>query len=119
VRERAWYAAGVQFFVYGIDDDGVDARLDELGEAHWAYVDRFAEQLVALGATLSTDGTAHTGSIHVLDAADWMLPGGSPSRSPSRAPGSTRPSRSRPGGTRSAARCGSGLLRHLTRRARS
>jgi hypothetical protein len=42
---------------------------------------------VARGATLSTDGTAHTGSIHVLDAADWMLPGGSPSRSPSRAPG--------------------------------
>jgi uncharacterized protein len=61
---------GVQFFVYGIDDDGVDEQLDELGEAHWAYMDRFAEQLVARGPTLSPDGTAHTGSVHILDAAD-------------------------------------------------
>jgi uncharacterized protein YciI len=60
----------VQFFVYGIDEDGVDARLDELGEAHWAYMDRFAEQLVARGPTLSPDGTAHTGSIHILGASD-------------------------------------------------
>jgi uncharacterized protein len=60
----------VQFFVYGIDDEGVDGQLDELSEAHWAYMDRFAEQLVARGPTLSRDGTAHTGSIHILEAAD-------------------------------------------------
>jgi uncharacterized protein YciI len=60
----------VQFFVYGIDAEGVDGQLDELSEAHWAYMDQFAEQLVARGPTLSRDGTAHTGSIHILEAAD-------------------------------------------------
>jgi uncharacterized protein len=60
----------VQFFVYGIDDEGVDGQLDELSEAHWAYMDQFADQLVARGPTLSRDGTAHTGSIHILEAAD-------------------------------------------------
>jgi hypothetical protein len=33
-------------------------------------MDQFAEQLVARGPTLSRDGTAHTGSIHILEAAD-------------------------------------------------
>jgi len=33
-------------------------------------MDRFADQLVARGPTLSPDGTAHTGSIHILEAAD-------------------------------------------------
>jgi uncharacterized protein len=60
----------VHFFVYGIDAEGVHGQLDELSEAHWAYMDRFAEQLVARGPTLSRDGTAHTGSIHILEAAD-------------------------------------------------
>jgi uncharacterized protein YciI len=60
----------VQFFVYGIDDEEVDGQLDELSEAHWAYMDQFADQLVARGPTLSRDGTAHTGSIHILEAAD-------------------------------------------------
>ena len=60
----------MQFFVYGIDAEGVDGQLDALGEAHWAYMDQCAQRLVARGPTLSPDGTAHTGSVHILEAAD-------------------------------------------------
>ncbi len=60
----------MQFFVHGIDGDGVAGQLDELAEAHWTYMDRFAGQLVARGPTLSADGEEHTGSVHVLEAPD-------------------------------------------------
>ena len=60
----------MQFFVYGSDAEGVGGQLDALGEAHWAYMDQFAQRLVARGPTLSPDGTAHTGSVHILEAAD-------------------------------------------------
>jgi uncharacterized protein YciI len=60
----------MQFFVHGVDRDGVDERLDELSEAHWEYMDRFAGTLVARGPTLSPDGMTHTGSVHAVEVAD-------------------------------------------------
>jgi uncharacterized protein len=57
----------MQYFVYGVDDEGVEERLEALGEAHWAYMDRHAQRLVARGPTLSGDGS-HTGSVHVIEA---------------------------------------------------
>jgi uncharacterized protein YciI len=60
----------VLFFVHGRDRPGVAARLDELSERHWTYLDGFAALLFARGPTLSEDGADHTGSIHVVDLPD-------------------------------------------------
>jgi uncharacterized protein YciI len=58
----------LQYFVHGVDDAGVDEKLEDLGEQHWAYMDRHAGQLVARGPTLTSDGRTHTGSVHVVEA---------------------------------------------------
>jgi uncharacterized protein YciI len=58
------------FFVYGLDRENVGAQLLELAEAHWSYIDAFAERLVVRGPTLTDDGTAHSGSLHVLELPD-------------------------------------------------
>lgn len=58
------------FFVHGVDAPNVDDQLDLLGEQHWSYMDTFAHRLVARGPTLSPDGERHTGSVHVVEAAD-------------------------------------------------
>ncbi len=58
------------YLVYGRDAPEVDERLDALAEAHWSYIDRFADRLVARGPTLSVDGEAHTGSMHIVSAED-------------------------------------------------
>src|SRR5688572_6327859 len=60
----------VDFLVYGRDAAGVGERLDTLAEAHWSYMDRFADRLVARGPTLSADGEEHTGSMHVIAVED-------------------------------------------------
>jgi uncharacterized protein YciI len=40
---------------------------DALNEAHWSYMDRFADGMVARGPTLGPDRETWTGSIHILD----------------------------------------------------
>ena len=52
----------------GIDNDAVVEQMDRLAEAHQAYMDCYADRLVARGPTLSADGENHTGSVHVLEA---------------------------------------------------
>ncbi len=59
----------MQYFVHGVDGDAATEQLDLLAEAHWTYMDGYADSLVARGPTLSADGVHHTGSIHVLEAA--------------------------------------------------
>ena len=44
--------------------------MEALAEAHWSYMDRYADRLILRGPTLSDDGTEHTGSIHVIDLDD-------------------------------------------------
>ncbi|MEJ7596261.1 MAG: YciI family protein [Kofleriaceae bacterium] len=56
----------VDYFVYSRDVAGVSERLDALSEAHWSYMDRFADHLVARGPTLTADGETHTGSMHIV-----------------------------------------------------
>lgn len=58
------------FYVHGQDRQGVKADMLDLAEAHWSYMDRFADRLILRGPTLSDDGVEHTGSIHVIDVAD-------------------------------------------------
>jgi uncharacterized protein len=40
---------------------------DALNEAHWSYMDRFADGMVARGPTLGPDRETWTGSIHIVD----------------------------------------------------
>ena len=58
----------MDFLVYSRDAvDAAELRADrELLEAHWSYMDRFAESMIARGPTLDTDREAATGSLHVL-----------------------------------------------------
>jgi uncharacterized protein YciI len=38
-----------------------------LDEAHWSYMDRFADDMIARGPMLAADRTTWTGSIHIVD----------------------------------------------------
>jgi uncharacterized protein YciI len=58
----------MQYFVLGVDNAAAAERLELVAEAHWAYMDGYVDELVARGPTLSPDGEAHTGSVHVLAA---------------------------------------------------
>jgi uncharacterized protein len=61
----------LDFFVYSRDAPGAGALRDddELLEAHWAYMDGFAESMIARGPTLGADRETATGSLHVLGLA--------------------------------------------------
>ena len=62
--------AVVDYFVHSRDAPGVDERMAALTPAHWDYMDRFADRLVARGPTLSADGEEHTGSVHIVAVRD-------------------------------------------------
>src|SRR5215469_8082075 len=60
----------MEFFVYHRDRPGSAALRSELAEAHWSYMDGFAEQMIARGPTLTDDHETATGSVHILDLPD-------------------------------------------------
>ncbi|WP_433044592.1 YciI family protein [Dactylosporangium sp. CS-033363] len=55
------------YFVYCADRPGSGLLRERLVEEHWAYMDGFAAELYARGPTLSDDGEAATGSLHVVE----------------------------------------------------
>ncbi|QLQ35763.1 YciI family protein [Micromonospora robiginosa] len=59
----------MKFLCYHRDRPGSMTLRDELLEAHWSYMDRYATEMIARGPTLAEDGTA-TGSLHILDLPD-------------------------------------------------
>jgi uncharacterized protein len=59
----------VEFFVLGRDRAGFDDDAPELDEAHWTYLDGYADRLTARGPTLSASGE-HTGSVHIVRLDD-------------------------------------------------
>jgi uncharacterized protein YciI len=61
------YRVGVEFFVYGRDRAGTGALRERLVEAHWSFMDRYADAMIARGPTLTEDGAAATGSVHIVD----------------------------------------------------
>jgi uncharacterized protein len=67
----------LDFFVYSRDATGAGALRDddELLEAHWSYMDRFAHSMIARGPTLDDDRETATGSLHIVGlpsvAAAW------------------------------------------------
>lgn len=60
----------MEFFCYHRDRAAATALREELVEAHWAYMDGYATQLVARGPTLAGDRETPTGSVHIVDLAD-------------------------------------------------
>jgi uncharacterized protein len=57
----------VEYFVYCRDRPGTEELLEELAEAHWSFMDNYADALIARGPTLTPDRTTHTGSMHIVD----------------------------------------------------
>jgi uncharacterized protein len=58
----------MEFFCYHRDRPGSAVLRDELGEAHWSYMDRYAAQMIARGPTFV--GDVPTGSLHIVDLPD-------------------------------------------------
>ncbi|MGA4686542.1 YciI family protein [Micromonospora sp. AB353] len=55
----------MEFFCYHRDRLGSAPLRQKLIEEHWAYMDGYAEQMIARGPTLADDGSP-TGSVHIL-----------------------------------------------------
>ena len=60
----------MEYFFYCRDRPGTAALRDELIEAHWSFMDGYAEGMVARGPTLAPDGETATGSMHIVDLPD-------------------------------------------------
>jgi uncharacterized protein YciI len=60
----------MEFFCFHRDRVGSTTLRDELIEAHWSYMDGFAEQLIARGPTFADDRETPTGSVHIVDLPD-------------------------------------------------
>ncbi|MGI5460009.1 YciI family protein [Streptomyces sp. CA-249302] len=60
----------MEFFCYHRDRVGSLGLRKELGEAHWAYMDRYEDELIARGPTFGDDGATPTGSVHVVELPD-------------------------------------------------
>lgn len=60
----------MEFFCYHRDRRGSLALREELLEAHWSYMDRFAEGMIARGPTFAEDGETPSGSVHIVDLPD-------------------------------------------------
>ncbi|GAA4964178.1 uncharacterized protein YciI [Nonomuraea thailandensis] len=60
----------MEFFCYHRDRPDSAALRDELVEEHWAYMDRYAAELIARGPTFVRGGETATGSVHIVDLPD-------------------------------------------------
>ncbi|MFE6195189.1 YciI family protein [Streptomyces sp. NPDC057838] len=60
----------MEFFCYHRDRPGSLPLRQELGEAHWAYMDGYEAELIARGPTFAADGETPTGSVHIVDLPD-------------------------------------------------
>jgi hypothetical protein len=60
----------MEYFVYGRDTvDGFEIKV-ALNEAHWTFMDGYADGLIARGPTLTADGERTTGSLHIVELPD-------------------------------------------------
>lgn len=60
----------MEFFVYCRDQADTAQLRDTLVEAHWSFMDQYADRMIARGPTLTEDGSAATGSLHIVDLPD-------------------------------------------------
>ena len=57
------------YLFYCRDKPGMGETLHRLVEAHWSFMDAYADRLRARGPSLSDDGEEHTGSLHIVRLA--------------------------------------------------
>lgn len=60
----------MHYFFFCRDNPGVGALRKQTEPAHWAFMDDYAAGFVARGPTLTDDGAAQTGSMHIVDLPD-------------------------------------------------
>ncbi|PKW05098.1 hypothetical protein SAMN05428944_0167 [Streptomyces sp. 1222.5] len=60
----------MEFLCYHRDRPASLPLREQLLEAHWSYMDRYAKQMIARGPTLADDGETPTGSVHIVDLPD-------------------------------------------------
>ncbi|WP_331770570.1 YciI family protein (plasmid) [Embleya sp. NBC_00888] len=60
----------MEYLFYCRDKPGTRALRDELLEAHWSFMDGYAEGMIARGPTFAPDGETVTGSVHIVDLPD-------------------------------------------------
>jgi uncharacterized protein len=60
----------VEYFFYCRGRPGTQALAEELAEAHWSFMDHYAQAMIARGPTLTPDRTTWTGSMHMVDLPD-------------------------------------------------
>jgi uncharacterized protein YciI len=60
----------MEFFFYCRDRAGAGATRRELLKQHWAFMRGYKDRMIARGPTMSADGKAVTGSMHIVDLPD-------------------------------------------------
>lgn len=60
----------MDFFIYCRDRSDSAPQRKALLKDHWAFMARYADRMIARGPTLSEDGKAMTGSMHIVDLPD-------------------------------------------------
>jgi uncharacterized protein YciI len=60
----------MEFFFYCRDNPGTAQLRDEIAEAHWSFMDTYADTMIARGPTLADDRATATGSMHMVDLPD-------------------------------------------------
>jgi hypothetical protein len=59
------------YLFYGRDRPGVGELRRQTAEAHWSFMDRYADAMIARGPTLAPDDDEFmTGSLHIVDLSD-------------------------------------------------
>ncbi|WP_354040558.1 YciI family protein [Devosia sp. UYZn731] len=60
----------MEYFFYSRDKPGTLVERMRVVESHWAFMDNYAEGMIARGPTLTSDGVIPTGSMHIVDLQD-------------------------------------------------
>ena len=57
----------MDYFFYARDQDDVGPLRQVVLEQHWTFMDRYADEMIARGPTLTDDLEGATGSVHIAD----------------------------------------------------
>jgi uncharacterized protein YciI len=60
----------MEYFFYCRARPGSEALWAQLTEAHWSFMDRYADAMIARGPTLTADRATATGSMHIVELPD-------------------------------------------------
>jgi uncharacterized protein YciI len=60
----------MEYFFYCRARPDAGALWAQLTEAHWSFMDRYADAMIARGPTLTPDRATATGSMHIVDLPD-------------------------------------------------